>query len=66
MFFYICGGYCGGHKVKKRLTSQYLNSKIDAGKYYDDNGTGLFISVRESVGQKVGGKKFASKVVSLN
>ena len=60
MFFYICGGYCGGHKVKKRLTSQYLNSKIDAGKYYDDNGTGLFISVKES-GSKSWGQKIRFK-----
>jgi integrase len=34
--------------MKKKLTAQLLNSKMDAGKCYDDNGNGLFISVRKS------------------
>ena len=46
--------------MKKKLTSQYLNSKIDAGKYYDDNGTGLFINVKES-GSKSWGQKIRFK-----
>ena len=43
--------------MKKKLTAQLLNSKMDAGKYYDDNGNGLFISVRRS-----GVKSWAQKI----
>lgn len=34
--------------TRKRLTTQFLNSNLDAGKYYDHSGTGLFIDVKES------------------
>jgi len=34
--------------MKKKLSAQYLNSNLDAGRYYDDNGTGLNIHVRKS------------------
>ena len=33
---------------KKKLSTQYLNSNIPAGRYYDDSGTGLHIYVRKS------------------
>ena len=49
--------------VKKRLTSQFLNSNPSPGKYYDASGTGLFVNVGKSGakgwGQKIrfGGKQ---------
>lgn len=42
---------------KRKLTSQYLNSKIDPGRYYDDSGTGLYIHVRKS-----GSKSWSQKI----
>lgn len=42
---------------KRKLTSQYLNSKIDPGRYYDDSGTGLHIHVRKS-----GSKSWSQKI----
>ena len=43
--------------TKKRLTAQLLNSKMDAGKYYDDGGNGLFINVKKS-----GSKAWAQRI----
>ena len=43
--------------MKKKLSAQYLNSNLDAGRYYDDNGTGLNIHVRKS-----GSKNWSQKL----
>ena len=43
--------------TKKRLTAQFLNSQVDAGKYYDDGGNGLFIHVKTS-----GAKAWAQRI----
>ena len=43
--------------TKKRLTAQFLNSHIDAGKYYDYGGNGLFIHVKTS-----GAKAWAQRI----
>ena len=43
--------------TKKRLTAQLLNSQMDAGKYYDDGGNGLFIHVKKS-----GSKAWAQRI----
>ena len=43
--------------TKKRLTAQLLNSQMDAGKYYDDGGNGLFINVKKS-----GSKAWAQRI----
>ena len=56
MFSQICGGECGGD-VAKRLTAQFLNTNMDAGRYYDDSGTGLHIYVRKS-----GSKSWSQKI----
>ena len=56
MFSQICGGECGG-EVAKRLTAQLLNTSMDAGRYYDDSGTGLHIYVRKS-----GSKSWSQKI----
>lgn len=42
---------------KRKLTSQYLNTIVDPGRYYDDNGTGLHIHVRKS-----GSKSWSQKI----
>ena len=42
---------------KKKLSTQYLNSNIPAGRYYDDSGTGLHIYVRKS-----GSKSWSQKI----
>ena len=52
MFSHICGG-----EVAKRLTAQLLNTNMDAGRYYDDSGTGLHIYVRKS-----GSKSWSQKI----
>ena len=57
MFSQICGGECGGELSKKKLSTQYLNSNIPAGRYYDDSGTGLHIYVRKS-----GSKSWSQKI----
>ena len=44
-------------RMKKRLSMQYLNSKLTAGRYYDDSGTGLHIYVRKS-----GSKSWSQKI----
>ncbi|MDC0520942.1 site-specific integrase [bacterium] len=41
----------------KRLSAQYLNSSLEAGRYYDDAGTGLHIYVRKS-----GSKSWSQKL----
>jgi len=56
MFSQICGGECGG-EVAKRLTAQLLNTNMEAGRYYDDSGTGLHIYVRKS-----GSKSWSQKI----
>jgi len=43
--------------MKKKLSAQYLNSNLDTGRYYDDNGTGLNIHVRKS-----GSKSWSQKL----
>ena len=50
----------------KKLTAQYLNSNLTAGRYYDDSGTGLHIHVRKS-GSKSWSQKlrFAGKQIEL-
>ena len=52
--------------ASKRLTAQYLNSNLAAGRYYDDSGTGLHIHVRKS-GSKSWSQKlrFAGKQIEL-
>ena len=57
MFQYFCGGQCGGDMASKKLTAQYLNSSLDAGRYYDDSGTGLHLYVRKS-----GSKSWSQKI----
>ena len=52
MFSQICGG-----EVAKRLTAQLLNTNMEAGRYYDDSGTGLHIYVRKS-----GSKSWSQKI----
>ena len=42
---------------KKRLTAQLLNSNLEAGNYYDDNGTGLYFKV-----SKAGSKAWSQKI----
>src|SRR6056300_977119 len=56
MFSRICGGECGG-EMSKKLTAQLLNTNMDAGRYYDDSGTGLHIYVRKS-----GSKSWSQKI----
>lgn len=43
--------------TKKRWTAQFLNCHIDAGKYYDYGGNGLFIHVKTS-----GAKAWAQRI----
>ena len=43
--------------MAKRLTAQLLNTNMDAGRYYDDSGTGLHIYVRKS-----GSKSWSQKI----
>jgi len=43
--------------MSKRLTAQLLNTKMEAGRYYDDSGTGLHIYVRKS-----GSKSWSQKI----
>ena len=42
---------------KKRLTAQLLNSNLEAGNYYDENGTGLYFKV-----SKAGSKAWSQKI----
>lgn len=42
---------------KKKLTTQFLNSNLEAGRYYDDSGNGLHIYVRKS-----GSKSWSQKI----
>jgi integrase len=56
MFLQFCGGECGG-EVAKRLTAQLLNTNMEAGRHYDDSGTGLHIYVRKS-----GSKSWSQKI----
>ena len=41
----------------KKLSTQYLNSNLPYGRYYDDSGTGLHIYVRKS-----GSKSWSQKI----
>ena len=41
----------------KKLSTQYLNSNLTSGRYYDDSGTGLHIYVRKS-----GSKSWSQKI----
>ena len=41
----------------RKLSAQYLNSNLEAGRYYDDSGTGLHIYVRKS-----GSKSWSQKI----
>jgi len=41
----------------KKLSTQYLNSNLPSGRYYDDSGTGLHIYVRKS-----GSKSWSQKI----
>ena len=43
--------------VRKKLSTQYLNSNIPSGRYYDDGGAGLHIYVRKS-----GSKSWSQKI----
>ena len=43
--------------MANRLTTQLLNTNMDAGRYYDDSGTGLHIYVRKS-----GSKSWSQKI----
>ncbi|MFY9467029.1 MAG: Arm DNA-binding domain-containing protein, partial [Lentibacter algarum] len=43
--------------MAKKLTIQYLNSRLEAGRYYDSSGTGLHIHVRSS-----GSKSWSQKL----
>ena len=43
--------------MAKRLTAQLLNTNMEAGRYYDDSGTGLHIYVRKS-----GSKSWSQKI----
>lgn len=43
--------------MAKKLTAQLLNSRMEAGRYYDDSGTGLHIYVRKS-----GSKSWSQKI----
>lgn len=43
--------------MSKRLTAQLLNTKMEAGRHYDDSGTGLHIYVRKS-----GSKSWSQKI----
>jgi integrase len=43
--------------MSKRLTAQLLNTNMEAGRYYDDSGTGLHIYVRKS-----GSKSWSQKI----
>ena len=56
MFSRFCGGEYGG-EMAKRLTAQLLNTNMEAGRYYDDSGTGLNIHVRKS-----GSKSWSQKI----
>ena len=56
VFWQFCGGEYGGD-MPKRLTAQLLNTNMDAGRYYDDSGTGLHIYVRKS-----GSKSWSQKI----
>ena len=42
---------------KKKLTTQFLNSNLKAGSYYDDRGNGLHLYVRET-----GSKSWSQKI----
>ena len=44
-------------RMAKKLTIQYLNSRLEAGRYYDSSGTGLHIHVRSS-----GSKSWSQKL----
>ena len=52
--------------MAKRLTAQLLNTNMEAGRHYDDSGTGLHIYVRAS-GSKSWSQKirFAGKQLEL-
>jgi len=52
--------------ASKKLTAQYLNSNLTAGRHYDDSGTGLHIHVRKS-GSKSWSQKlrFGGKQIEL-
>ena len=52
MFSQFCGG-----DMTTRLTAQLLNTKMEAGRHYDDSGTGLHIYVRKS-----GSKSWSQKI----
>ena len=41
----------------KKLNTQYLNSNLTSGRYYDDSGTGLHIYIRKS-----GSKSWSQKI----
>lgn len=56
-FQQICGGECGGKMTKRKLTSQFLNSNLESGRYYDDGGAGLNLHVRNS-----GSKNWSQKI----
>lgn len=43
--------------MAKKLTIQYLNSRLEAGRHYDSSGTGLHIHVRSS-----GSKSWSQKL----
>jgi hypothetical protein len=56
-FQQICGGERGGEMAKRKLTSQFLNSNLESGRYYDDGGAGLNLHVRNS-----GSKNWSQKI----
>ena len=60
------GANVGAKMRSKKLTAQYLNSNLTAGRHYDDSGTGLHIHVRKS-GSKSWSQKlrFAGKQIEL-
>jgi hypothetical protein len=43
--------------AKRKLTSQFLNSNLESGRYYDDGGAGLNLHVRNS-----GSKNWSQKI----
>ena len=51
------GASVGASMAKRKLTSQFLNSNLASGRYYDDGGAGLNLHVRNS-----GSKNWSQKI----
>ena len=48
----------------KKLSTQYLNSNLPSGRYYDDSGTGLHIYARKSGSKSLSLLDLAKKISS--